>query len=71
LKAGSTGVTLFEAADSKDVPLAFVAFTLNVYAVPLDNPETVIGDAPVPVIVLGVEVAVKTDTAAPPVAPAV
>jgi hypothetical protein len=37
----------------------------------LESPETVIGDAPVPVIELGDEVAVNVETAAPPVAPAV
>jgi hypothetical protein len=51
--------------------LAFVAVTVNVYAVPLDKPETVIGLAPVPVIELGEEVAVNVEIAAPPVAPAV
>jgi hypothetical protein len=41
------------------VPVAFVALTLNVYAVPVDNPDTVIGEeAAVPVMQLGVEVAV-------------
>jgi hypothetical protein len=54
-----------------EVPLAFVAVTVNVYAVPLLNPLTVIGDAPVPVNPPGDEVAVNTDTAAPPLAPAV
>ena len=36
-----------------------LSFTINVYAVPFDNPDTVIGDVdPVPVILLGVDVAV-------------
>ena len=48
-----------------------MAVTVNVYAVPLDNPETVIGEAPVPVNPPGDEVAVNVDTAAPPSAPAV
>jgi hypothetical protein len=39
--------------------------------VPLDNPETVIGEAPVPVNDPGLDVAVYADTALPPVAPAV
>jgi hypothetical protein len=62
---------LLEAADAVDVPLAFVAVTVNVYAVLGDSPETVIGLAPVPVNPPGLDVAVKVDTAAPPVAPAV
>ena len=45
---------------------------MKVYAVPLLNPVTEIGeDALVPVMLLGDEVAVKVDTALPPVAPAV
>ena len=68
---GTTGVTALEAEDAVDVPLALVAVTVKVYAVPLDNPETVIGLAPVPVNDPGLEVAVNVDTAAPPVAPAV
>jgi hypothetical protein len=51
--------------------LAFVAVTVKVYEVPLLKPETVIGDAPVPVIPLGEEVAVYVVTVLPPVAPAV
>jgi hypothetical protein len=62
---------LLEAADAVDVPLAFVAVTVNVYAVLGDSPDTVIGLAPVPVNPPGLDVAVKVDTAAPPVAPAV
>jgi hypothetical protein len=42
-----------------------------VYAVPLDNPETVIGDEPVPVNPPGDDVAVKVVMVAPPVAFAV
>jgi len=68
---GAAGVTELEAADAVDVPLAFVAVTVNVYAVPFDKPETVIGEDPVPVIELGDEVAVNALTAAPPFAPAV
>jgi uncharacterized membrane protein len=55
---GRLGVTLLDADDAIEVPLAFVAVTVNVYAVPVVNPETVIGDAPVPVIEPGDEVAV-------------
>jgi hypothetical protein len=40
---------LLDAADAVDVPLAFVAVTVNVYAVPDVSPETVIGLVPVPV----------------------
>ena len=50
---------LFEAALHGPVPVAFVALTLNVYAVPILKPETLNGeDAPVAVKQLGVEVAV-------------
>lgn len=43
----STGVTLFDAADAGPVPAIFVAVTVNVTAVPLTRPVTVIGlDAP-------------------------
>jgi hypothetical protein len=39
-----------EEADATDVPLALLAVTVKVYAVPLVSPETVTGlDAPVPV----------------------
>jgi hypothetical protein len=55
----AVGVTLFEAALHGPVPVAFVALTLNVYAVPVAKPDTVIGEeAAVPVMQLGVEVAV-------------
>ena len=37
----AAGVTLFDAAETGPVPTAFVADTLNVYAVPFVNPETV------------------------------
>ena len=53
------GVTLFEAADADPVPTAFVAVTVNVYAVPLVRPITVIGEAPpAPVNPPGLEVTV-------------
>jgi hypothetical protein len=65
--SGSVGVTELLAADAGDVPIAFVAVTVNVYAVPLVKPETVIGDeAPVPVIPLGLDVTVKLVIADPP-----
>jgi hypothetical protein len=53
------------------VPLALVAVTVNVYAVPLLSPEIVIGEAPVPVKPPGEDVAVKVVMADPPVAFAV
>ena len=54
-----TGITEFDADDAELVPTAFVAVTVNVYAVPLVRPVTVIGDAlPVPVIPPGLEVTV-------------
>ena len=56
-----------EAADAGPVPTAFVAFTVNVYAVPLVNPVTVIGLAgPVAVLAPGLEVTVYDLIALPP-----
>ena len=53
------GVTLLDAADAAPVPIAFVALTVKVYAVPFVRPVTVIGlAAPVAVIVPGLEVTV-------------
>jgi hypothetical protein len=63
------GVTEFDAAETFE-PYAFDAVTVNVYAVPFVKPETVIGDAPVPVKLPGVEVAVYV-TPPDPTAPAV
>jgi hypothetical protein len=68
---GDTGVTLFDAADAADVPLALVAVTVNVYAVPFVSPVNVIGDDPVVVNDPGEDVPVYTLTALPPVDPAV
>ena len=39
------GVTGFDAADAIPVPIALVAFTMHVTAVPLVSPVTVIGEA--------------------------
>jgi hypothetical protein len=39
------GVTVFEGADAGPVPCAFVAVTVNVYAVPLARPPSVMGEA--------------------------
>jgi hypothetical protein len=47
---GAFGVTLLEAAEAGPVPAELVALTVNVYAVPLVSPVTVIGLA-VPVTV--------------------
>ena len=50
---GAVGVTEFEDADAGPVPTAFVADTLNVYAVPLLSPLTVAvvaGGLPVTVV---------------------
>ena len=54
---GAPGVIELDAADVLE-PYAFDAVTVNVYAVPFVRPETVIGDAPVPVRLPGVDVAV-------------
>jgi len=60
------------AADAADVPLAFVAVTVNVYAVSFVRPVTVIGDdAPDAVMLPGDDVTVYDVIADPPVAPAV
>jgi len=61
------GVTEQLAVLHEPVPLALAAFTLNVYAVPLVNPDTTIGaDAPVFVNPPGEDVAVYV-TGKPPV----
>src|SRR5688572_9238134 len=55
------GVTLLDAADAAPVPIAFVAVTVKVYAVPLARPVTVIevhGAVQVPVNAPGEDVAV-------------
>jgi hypothetical protein len=66
-KGGSNGVTELLAVDASDVPIAFVAVTVNVYAVPLLNPVTVNGlDEPVAVAPPGLAVAVNDVIAEPP-----
>ena len=56
---GADGVTALDGADGAPVPTAFVAVTVNVYAVPFVSPVTVIGlDAPVPVAPPGLAVTV-------------
>jgi hypothetical protein len=53
------GITLFEATDAAPVPMALVAVTVNVYAVPLVSPLTVTGlDIPEPVSSPGFDVTV-------------
>jgi hypothetical protein len=55
------------AEDAGDVPIAFVAVTVNVYVVEGDKPLTVNGlDAPVAVKPPGLDVAVKLVIAEPP-----
>lgn len=54
---GAAGVAGLDAPDVLD-PYAFDAVTVNVYAVPFVRPETVIGEAPVPVRPPGLDVAV-------------
>ncbi len=47
-----------EADDAALVPVAFAAVTVNVYAVLEESPVMVIGEAPVPVKLPGLDVAV-------------
>jgi len=53
-----TGVTLELALDVAVSPVDDIALTVKVYAVPLVNPVTVIGDVPLAVILPGLEIAV-------------
>jgi hypothetical protein len=57
--AVAEGVTVFDAAEAGPVPIALVAVTVNVYAVPLVSPVTVVlvaGGLPLTVVaVCGVE----------------
>jgi hypothetical protein len=65
--AATAGVTEFDAEDAAPVPIAFVAVTVNVYAVPLLKPETVNGlEPPVAVKPPGLDVTVKPVIAEPP-----
>ena len=61
----ATGVVIeLDAALGLEVPVAFVAVTVKVYAVFSESPETVIGeDALVPVSPPGLDVAVYVDPA--------
>jgi hypothetical protein len=57
--ANVAGVTLLDAADAALTPTAFVAVTVNVYAVPFVKPATMIGlAAPVAVMPPGLDVTV-------------
>ncbi|MBK7743707.1 MAG: hypothetical protein IPI40_08510 [Betaproteobacteria bacterium] len=63
------GVTAADAADAGPVPTALVAVTVNVYAVPLARPDTVIdahGAVQLPVKLPGLDVAVYCVIALPP-----
>ncbi|MBK6602781.1 MAG: hypothetical protein IPG28_14835 [Betaproteobacteria bacterium] len=63
------GVTAADAADAGPVPTALVAVTVNVYAVPLVRPDTVIdvhGAVQLPVKLPGLDVAVYCVIALPP-----
>ena len=63
------GVTELLAELAAELPLEFVATAVNVYAVPLVNPVTVIGlDEPVPVMFPGLDVTVYPVMLEPPVA---
>jgi hypothetical protein len=44
---GPVGLTVLDGADAEPVPIAFVAVTVKVYAVPLVSPVTVAVRAPV------------------------
>jgi hypothetical protein len=53
------GVTEFDAELDADIPIAFVAVTVNVYAVPFVSPVTVIGEPVLELAILpGLEVTV-------------
>jgi hypothetical protein len=55
----AAGVALADGAEGTESPFAFVATTVNVYAVPFVNPVTVIGlEIPVPVSPPGLDVTV-------------
>jgi hypothetical protein len=59
-------LTPLDGLDAFDVPLAFVAVTVNVYPVPPVSPETVIGlDEPVAVIEPGLDVTVNDVAVSP------
>nr|WP_229708421.1 hypothetical protein [Knoellia flava] len=66
---GTVGITTALGDELGEVPIALVAVTVNVYAVPLLSPMTVQARAPVVVQVLppGLEVTVYPVTEEPPV----
>jgi hypothetical protein len=56
---GTAGVTAVDATEATELPTAFVATTVKVYAVPFVNPVTFMGEvAPVTVIPPGLDVTV-------------
>ena len=58
-QAGGAGVTADDAAEATELPTAFVAITVKVYAVPFVKPVTFMGDvAPVAVMPPGLDVTV-------------
>ena len=66
------GIMMLDGIDGGPSPSAFVAVTVNVYAVPFDRPVTIIGlVAPVAVKPPGLEVRVYDVTPPPPVVGAV
>ena len=61
------GVTLLDGLEAGPVPIALVAFTVKVYAVPFVSPVRIIGlDAPVAVMLPGLEVTVYEVIGLPP-----
>ena len=66
------GIMMLDGIDGGPSPSAFVAVTVNVYAVPFDRPVTIIGlVAPVAVKPPGLEVTLYDVTPPPPVVGAV
>jgi hypothetical protein len=66
---GGEGVTCADAADAADIPIAFVAVTVNVYTVPFVRPVTVaevLNPDAVAVIAPGLDVTVYPVIADPP-----
>jgi hypothetical protein len=61
----AVGVIELDAALAGPVPPGVVPLTVNVYAVPTVKPETLIGEAPVPVKPPGLEVAVYVTAPVP------
>jgi hypothetical protein len=67
--AVAIGVMLLDATDAAPLPKAFMAVTVNAYAIPLVRPGTMIGLAPpMAVIFPGAEVTMYTMIGSPPLA---